>query len=53
MHIETQKGCFPFKSERIEVMMRRLMRKWGADETEIKEAFPGYTKTPERKVSMW
>ena len=40
---------FPFKSERIEVMMRRLMRKWGADETEIKEAFPGYTKTPEKE----
>ena len=25
------------------------MRKWGADETEIKEAFPGYTKTPEKE----
>ena len=22
------------------------MRRWGADEEEIKEAFPGYTKTP-------
>ena len=42
------KKLFPFKSERIEVLMRRLMRKWGADETEIKEAFPGYTKTPEK-----
>ena len=29
--------------------MRRLMRKWGADEEEIKEAFPGYTKTPLRE----
>ena len=46
---ENTKRLFPFKSERIEVMMRRLMRKWGADETEIKEAFPGYTKTPERE----
>lgn len=43
------KRLFPFKAERIEVMMRRLMRKWGADETEIKEAFPGYTKTPEKE----
>ncbi|MBO4450317.1 MAG: hypothetical protein J5777_07000 [Clostridiales bacterium] len=46
---ENTRRLFPFKSERIEVMMRRLMRKWGADETEIKEAFPGYTKTPERE----
>lgn len=46
---ENTKRIFPFKSERIEVMMRRLMRKWGADETEIKEAFPGYSKTPERE----
>lgn len=43
---ENTKRLFPFKSERIEVIMRRLMRKWGADEDEIKEAFPGYTKTP-------
>ena len=43
---ENTKRLFPFKSERIEVIMRRLMRRWGADEDEIKEAFPGYTKTP-------
>lgn len=43
---ENTKRLFPFKSERIEVIMRRLMRRWGADEEEIKEAFPGYTKTP-------
>ena len=46
---ENTKKLFPFKSERIEVLMRRLMRKWGADENEIKEAFPGYTKTPEKE----
>lgn len=46
---QNTKKLFPFKSERIEVMMRRLMRKWGADENEIKEAFPGYTKTPEKE----
>ncbi len=46
---ENTKRLFPFKWERIEVMMRRLMRKWGADETEINEAFPGYTKTPEKE----
>ena len=43
---ENTKRLFPFKSERIEVIMRRLMRRWGADEEEIKEDFPGYTKTP-------
>lgn len=46
---ENTKKLFPFKSERIEVIMRRLMRRWGADEDEIKEAFPGYTKTPLRE----
>lgn len=46
---ENTRKLFPFKSERIEVMMRRLMRRWGADETEIREAFPGYTKTPEKE----
>ena len=46
---ENTKRLFPFKSERIEVIMRRLMRRWGADEDEIKEAFPGYTKTPQKE----
>ena len=47
-YINTKK-LFPFKAERIEVMMRRLMKKWGADETEIREAFPGYKKVPEKE----
>ncbi len=37
---------FPFKSERIEETMGRLMRKWGADDKDIDESFPDIDKIP-------
>ncbi|MCR5383122.1 MAG: DUF5688 family protein [Saccharofermentans sp.] len=40
------KKLFPFKSERIEETMGRLMRRWGADDREIKESFPDIDNIP-------
>ena len=40
------KKLFPFKSERIEETMGRLMRRWGADDREIEESFPDIDNIP-------
>jgi hypothetical protein len=40
------KKLFPFKSERIEEIMGRMMRKWGADDKDIEESFPDMEKVP-------
>ena len=40
------KRLFPFKSERIEETMGRMMRRWGADDNEIRESFPDLEKVP-------
>ena len=40
------KKLFPFKSERIEETMGRLMRRWGADDREIEESFPDIDNVP-------
>lgn len=40
------KKLFPFRSERIEETMGRLMRKWGADDKDIKESFPDIENVP-------
>lgn len=40
------KKLFPFKSERIEETMGRLMRKWGADDKEVDESFPDLDTIP-------
>ena len=37
--MKNTKKLFPFKSERIEETMCRMMRKWGADDEEIDRAF--------------
>lgn len=43
------KKLFPFKSERIEETMGRLMRKWGAGDKEIEESFPDIESVPEKE----
>ena len=40
------KKLFPFKSERIEEIMGRMMRRWGADDKDIEESFPDMEKVP-------
>ncbi len=40
------KKLFPFKSERIEETMGRMMRKWGADEKDIDDSFPDIESVP-------
>ena len=40
------KKLFPFKSERIEETMGRMMRKWGADDKDIEESFPDIGNVP-------
>ncbi len=42
------KRLFPFKSERIEETMGRMMRKWGADDKEIEESFPNIDSVPDK-----
>ena len=40
------KKIFPFKSERIEETMGRMMRKWGACDKDIEESFPDMEAVP-------
>jgi len=40
------KKIFPFKSERIEETMGRMMRRWGANENDIETSFSGMMKFP-------
>lgn len=40
------KRIFPFKYERIEKTMVRMMKKWGADQKEIDETFPDIEAVP-------
>lgn len=40
------KKLFPFRSERIEETMGRLMRRWGADDKDIEESFPDIESIP-------
>jgi hypothetical protein len=40
------KKLFPFKSERIEETMGRMMRKWGACDKDIEESFPDMEAVP-------
>lgn len=40
------KKIFPFKSERIEKTMVRMMKKWGADQKDIDQTFPEINSVP-------
>ena len=42
------KKIFPFKSERIEKTMGRLMKRWGADDEDIGCSFPDLDSVPEK-----
>lgn len=43
------KEIFPFKSERIEETMCRMMKRWGTDENDIEKAFPGMDEVPQKE----
>ena len=47
--MENTRRMFPFKSERIEQTMSRMMRKWGADEEEIDSSFPDINEVPDKE----
>ena len=47
--MKNTKKLFPFKSERIEETMGRLMRKWGADDNDVMESFPDIEKIPAKE----
>ena len=43
------KKIFPFKSERIEETMCRMMKRWGSEERDVETAFPGMEEVPEKE----
>ena len=43
------KKMFPFRSERIEHSMIRLMKRWGADKYDIESAFPAIDDVPDNE----
>lgn len=43
------KKLFPFKSERIEETMMRMMKRWGAKEDDIDQSFPYINDVPENE----
>ena len=43
------KKIFPFKRERIEETMCRMMRRWGSEERDAEMAFPGMQDVPEKE----
>ena len=45
--LENTRRMFPFKSERIEQTMSRMMRKWGACDEEIEDSFPDIDDVPD------
>ena len=47
--LENTKRMFPFKCERIEQTMCRMMRRWGASEDEIDSSFPDIDSVPEKE----
>lgn len=47
--MKNTKMLFPFKSERIEETMTRVMKRWGASEDEIYRAFSDVDGVPERE----
>ena len=47
--LKNTKKIFPFKSERIEQTMSRMMRKWGASDEDIESSFKDTDKIPEKE----
>ncbi|MBQ6017941.1 MAG: hypothetical protein IJL19_08680 [Clostridiales bacterium] len=43
------KKLFPFKRERIEETMMRMMKRWGANDKDIDESFPYIDEVPEKE----